>query len=585
MSKQIPLMREGEMPYQPISLASMEWNQTGSWRYLRPRFENKIPPCNEGCPAGQDIEGAMVLIGKGRFLEAWELFKEENPFPAVCGRVCYHPCESSCNRGDFDESISINSLERFMADMASKHGRKPSLKKREKRPEKVAVIGSGPAGLTCAYHLVRLGYGVTVFEALPVLGGMLRVGIPEYRLPKKVLGEEIDQILELGVKAEINARLGDGLSMEDLKEYQAVFLALGNHKSRNLGVEGEETQGIMSGVEFLKNVNLGKKVALGKRVAVIGGGNTAVDAARAALRVGAKPFLLYRRTREEMPAFAAEVHEAEEEGIEISFLVSPVKAVSRNGKISQLECVKNRLGPPDEDGRRRPVEIKGSNFTLEVDQVITAVGEGADLSSLPKKLGIKDDTILTDERGATKQAGVFAGGDVILQPHTVVHAIASGKRAAIFIDSHLRKRKWEGLFEALRVGEKGSLSMKRYLQEEGERVPLSGKTVLLKDLNLDYFEYQKRPKMPKAKVSKRIGSFDEVNLGFNEETAVEEARRCFNCGVCNLCDNCYIFCPDVAVQKGKEGELNIIDYDHCKGCGICMEECPRDVIVMEVEGR
>jgi NADPH-dependent glutamate synthase beta subunit-like oxidoreductase len=585
MSKQIPLMREGEMPYQPISLASMEWNKTGSWRYLRPRFENKIPPCNEGCPAGQDIEGAMVLIGKGRFLEAWELFKEENPFPAVCGRVCYHPCESSCNRGDFDESISINSLERFIADMASKHGRKPPLKKREKRPEKVAVIGSGPAGLTCAYHLVRLGYGVTVFEALPVLGGMLRVGIPEYRLPKKVLGEEIDQILELGVKAEINARLGDGLSMEDLKEYQAIFLALGNHKSRNLGVEGEETQGVMSGVEFLKNVNLGKDVTLGKRVAVIGGGNTAVDAARAALRVGAKPFILYRRTREEMPAFSAEVHEAEEEGIEISFLVSPVKAVSRNGKIAQLECVKNRLGPSDEDGRRRPVEIKGSNFTLEVDQVITAVGEGADLSSLPKKLGIKDDTILTDERGATKQAGVFAGGDVILQPHTVVHAIASGKRAAIFIDSHLRKQKWEGLFEALRVGEKGSLSMKRYLQEEGERVPLSAKTVLLKDLNLDYFEYQKRPKMPKAKVNKRIGSFDEVNLGFNEETAVEEARRCFNCGVCNLCDNCYIFCPDVAVQKGKEGELNIIDYDHCKGCGICMEECPRDVIVMEVEGR
>jgi NADPH-dependent glutamate synthase beta subunit-like oxidoreductase len=585
MSKQIPLLREGEMPYQPISLASMEWNKTGSWRYLRPRFENKIPPCNEGCPAGQDIEGALVLIGKGRFLEAWELFKEENPFPAVCGRVCYHPCESSCNRGDFDDPLSINSLERFMADMASKHGRKPPRKNQEKRPEKVAVIGSGPAGLTCAYHLARLGYGVTVFEALPVLGGMLRVGIPEYRLPKKVLGEEIDQILELGVKAEINARLGDGLTMEDLKGYQAIFLALGNHKSRNLGVAGEDAPGVMSGVEFLKNVNLGKDVALGKRVAVIGGGNTAIDAARAALRVGAKPFILYRRTREEMPAFAAEIHEAEEEGIEISFLVSPVKVISENGKVAQLECVKNRLGPPDEDGRRRPVEMKGSNFTLEVDQIITAVGEGADLSSLSKKLGLKDDTIPTDERGATKQAGVFAGGDVTLQPHTVVHAIASGKRAAIFIDSHLKKQKWEGLFEALRVGEKGSLSMKRYLQEEGERVPLSGKTVLLKDLNLDYFEYKKRPKMPKAKVSKRIGSFEEVNLGFSEDTAVEEAQRCFNCGVCNLCDNCYIFCPDVAIQKGKEGELNIIDYDHCKGCGICMEECPRDVIVMEVEGR
>ena len=341
----------------------------------------------------------------------------------------------------------------------------------------------------------------------------------------------------------------------------------------------------MSGVEFLKEVNLGKKVDLGKRVAVIGGGNTAIDAARAALRLGAKPLILYRRTREEMPAFPAEVHEAEEEGIEISLLTSPVRVISQDGRVTQLECVKNRLGPPDEDGRRKPVEIKESTYIVEVDQVISAVGEEADLASLPKNLGIKDNKVITDERGATERGGFFAGGDVIFQPHTVVHAIASGKRAAIFIDAHLKKQKWEGLFEELRVGEKGSLSMKRYLQDEKERAPLSGKTVLLKDLNLDYFEYQKRVKMPKAKPSRRSASFDEVNLGFNEETAVEEARRCFNCGVCNLCDNCFIFCPDVAIQKGKEGELNIIDYDHCKGCGICMEECPRDVIVMEVEGR
>jgi NADPH-dependent glutamate synthase beta subunit-like oxidoreductase len=585
MTKQIALMRESEMPYQPISLASMEWNKTGSWRYLRPRFENKIPPCNEGCPAGQDIEGAMVLIGRGKFLEAWELFKEENPFPAVCGRVCYHPCESSCNRGDFDEPLAINALERFMADMASKHGRKPSRKAKEKRPEKVAIIGSGPAGLTCAYHLIRMGYPVSVFEALPVLGGMLRVGIPEYRLPKKILEEEIDQILELGVKAEINTRLGDNLSWNELKEYQAVFLATGNHQSKSLGIPGEEARGVMSGVEFLKDVSLGKEVTLGKRVAVIGGGNTAVDAARSALRLGAKPFILYRRTREEMPAFASEILEAEEEGIETSYLTSPVRVISENGKISRLECVKNRLGPPDEDGRRRPVEIKGSNFTVEVDQIISAIGEEADLTPLPKKLGIKENLLLTDERGATKQTGIFAGGDIIQQPRTVVHAIGSGKRAAIFIDAFLKNQKWEGLFDILRVGERGSLSMKRYFQEESERVPLSTKTVRLKDLNLDYFEYSKRTKMPKAKLTRRTGSFEEVNLGLTEEMAVEEARRCFNCGVCNLCDNCYIFCPDVAIHKGKEGEWNIIDYDHCKGCGICMEECPRDVIVMEVEGR
>ena len=583
MSEQILLKTEKDMPYQPISLGSMEWNKTGTWRYLRPRFDNKISPCNEGCPAGQDVEGAMVLIGKGKTLEAWELFKEENPFPAVCGRVCYHPCESSCNRGEFDEAVSINGLERFMADIASRQGRKPTWVKREKRKEKIAIIGSGPAGLTCAYHLARMSYGVTVFEALPVLGGMLRVGIPEYRLPKKVLEEEIDQILELGVKAEMNVRFGKGMLLNDLKEYQAVFLAMGNHRSKTLGVPGEDTDGVMSGVEFLRKVSLGQEITLSKRVAVIGGGNTAIDAARTALRLGAKPFIVYRRTKEEMPAFPAEILEAEEEGIEISFLVSPVQVIAENGRVSRLECVKNRLGPPDEDGRRRPVEIKGSNFFLEVDEMITAVGEEADLSVLPKKIGIKDNTILTDERGATKQKGFFAGGDIIQQPRTVVHAIGSGKRAAIFIDCLLQKKNWEGLFDTIRIGERGNLSMKRYLQEENQRVPLSSKTVRLKDLNLDYFDYKKRPKMPKAPLAKRLGSFGEVNLGFSEEVAVEAANRCFNCGICNLCDNCYIFCPDVAIRK-EEGR-NVVDYDHCKGCGICVEECPRDAMVMEEEGR
>lgn len=581
MSEQILLRTEKDMPYQAISLGSMEWNRTGTWRYLRPRFDNKISPCNEACPAGQDIEGAMVLIGKGKILEAWDLFKEENPFPGVCGRVCYHPCETSCNRGEFDEPVSINALERFMADAALKNGR-PAGRARERKKEKVAVIGSGPAGLTCAYHLARMGYGVTVFEALPVLGGMLRVGIPEYRLPKRILEAEIDQILELGVNTEVNARFGADLGEKDLKEYAAVFLAPGNHLSKKLGVPGENEEWAMSGVDFLRQVSLGKSVSLGKRVTVIGGGNTAVDAARTALRLGAKPAILYRRTREEMPAFPAEILEAEEEGIEISLLVSPVRLIRENGR-KKLECVKNRLGPPDEDGRRRPVEVKDSNFFLEVDQVLTAIGEDADLAALPEKIGVGGNLIPTDERGATRQEGIFAGGDAIQQPHTVVHAIGSGKRAAIFIDCFLRKRKWEAVFDALRIGEKGSLSMRRYLADEKEMPPLSPKTVLLKDLNLDYFEHGKRKKTARLPAGKRQGTFEEVNLGFAEESAIAEAKRCFNCGVCNLCDNCYIFCPDVAIRK--ENGNNSIDYDHCKGCGICVEECPRDAMVMEEEGR
>ena len=581
MAEQIILRTEKDMPYQPISLGSMEWNRTGTWRYLRPRFDNKISPCNESCPAGQDIEGAMVLIGQGKVLEAWDLFQEESPFPGVCGRVCYHPCESSCNRGEFDEAVSINALERFMADMAFKHGRRVTVKK-EKKEEKVAVIGSGPAGMTCAYHLARMGYGVTVFEALPVLGGMLRVGIPEYRLPKKILEGEIDRILELGVTTEVNTRFGESLQQKDLKEYAAVFFALGNHVSKKLGVSGEDEDWAMSGVEFLRKVSLGKEVPLGKKVVIIGGGNTAIDDARTALRLGAKPSILYRRTREEMPAFPAEIQEAEEEGIEISFLVSPVRLLVERGQ-KKLECVKNRLGPPDEDGRRRPVEVKGSNYFIEVDQVLTAIGEDADLAALPKKLGVQDSIIPTDERGATKLEGTFAGGDIIHQPHTVVHAIGSGKRAAIFIDCFLRKQKWEGVFDSIRLGERGNLSMRRYLTEEKERPPLSPKTVLLKDLNIDYFEHKKRKKTSRLPMGRRQGTFEEVNLGFPEETAVAEAQRCFNCGVCNLCDNCYIFCPDVAIRK--ENGNNVIDYDHCKGCGICVEECPRDAMVMEEEGR
>ncbi len=584
MADQIIYKGLEDLPYHAISFGSMTWNKTGTWRYLRPRFENKVSPCNEGCPAGQDIEGAMVLIGKGKYAEAWELFKEENPLPGVCGRVCYHPCETACNRGEFDEAVSINALERFMADYAQKHGKKV-FRKRERRNEKIAIVGSGPAGLSCAYHLARLGYAVKIFEALSVLGGMLRVGIPEYRLPKKILEEEIDQILELGVTADLNTRIGAEEFAKDLAEYSAIFLAVGSHLSKSLKIPGEESDGIMSGVEFLRSVNLGSPVNMGKRVAVIGGGNTAFDAARTALRLGARPFILYRRTREEMPAFPGEVQEAEEEGIEISFLVSPVRLISENGKVAKVECVKNRLGPSDEDGRRGPVVIKDSNFAVDVDHVITAIGEDADIAFVPSKVGMKGNAILTDERGATKMKGVYAGGDITQQPRTVVHAIGSGKRAAIFIDGNLRKKNWERYFESIRIGERGTHSMARYLQEEGERTPLSTKTVKFKDLNLDYFEPKKRTKVPKMKANKRIASFEEVNLGYPEDIAVEEAKRCFNCGVCNLCDNCYIFCPDLAIIKQGEDEPNVIDYDHCKGCGICVEECPRNALVMEEEKR
>jgi len=469
--------------------------------------------------------------------------------------------------------VAIHDLERFVADHAAP--KRPSVQASQRRDARVAIIGSGPAGLTCAYHLARWGYPVTVFEALPVPGGMMRVGIPDYRLPKDVLEREIAAIEALGVEIKTNMRLGDNLSLDDLGDYKAIFIAVGLSKSRRLNIPGEEARGVIPGLEFLKRLNLGEEVQVGSRVVVVGGGNTAMDAARSALRLGAKVTVLYRRSRQEMPAIPEEVEEALEEGVDIQFLATPVEILTRDGQVVGLRCIRMCLGEPDESGRRRPIPSEGSEFTVQADAVIPAIGQVADLSFLDEQVKVERGRIVIDRVGATTRPGIFAGGDVATPFGTVAHAIGSGKRAAMAIDRYLRGEElpsFPPFEESVRFSPR----------------PVESEIVRFEDLNLAYFEWAERRESAVRPPEERVKDFDEVALGLDEEQALAEASRCFNCGTCIMCDNCLNFCPDVAIsRKNGSGPVSYpfyeINYDYCKGCGICAEECPRDAISLEEE--
>lgn len=567
-----------------VSFDTMMVNRTGSWRYMRPVYRDKIPPCNEGCPAGEDIERYMVYASQGRFREAWETIREENPFPGVCGRVCYHPCESVCNRRLYDEGLSINAIERAVFDYG-----KASLEEIEelptKYPEKVAVVGAGPAGLACAYHLKRLGYAVNVYEAHSKAGGVLRLGIPEYRLPRDVLDLEIAQIEAIGVKIETGCRVGTDVTFDKLaSEYDAVFIATGVHVSRPMGIKGEDLAGVLSGLGFLKKVNTGEKVKLGARVSVIGGGNTAMDVARTALRLGSEVTVLYRRTRAEMPAHPVEVDEAIDEGVEIKFLTAPLEVISdAKGRVTGVRCQEMKLGEPDASGRRRPVPVEGSEFTVETDNVFSAIGEMPDFSYLPSEVK-RDDWIvrIQPETGAASSGAVFAGGDIIEIPHMVVTAVGSGKRSALAIHAKLRGEDVMPIYEKIKVGHKGSLAAKDVISpSDGEGYLKSDHVVSIDDINTFYFKQAPRSKMPHIEPQERRSSFNEVNLGLTSEAAAQEALRCFNCGICNGCDNCFVFCPDSTIHR-KDGKY-WVNYDHCKGCGVCVQECPRSALSLEAE--
>lgn len=468
-----------------------------------------ISPCENTCPAGINVPGYMALVAAGRFLDAYRLIKQENPFPAVCGRICTRPCELKCHRGTTDEAIAIADIKRFVADYAYKN-EKPYEQDVvfPKNGKSVAVIGAGASGLTCAYYLVRIGYSVDVYESEPVAGGVLAFGIPEYRLPKKVLAHEIELIAQTGVNIILDTEIRKDIDFKKLKmRYDAVYIATGTQFPQKVNIPGEDLPGVIHGIHFLKDVNLGHQVKLGKTVAVIGGGNTAIDSARTALRLGAKKvIILYRRTKDAMPASEYEIHEAVAEGIEIRELVAPVRFLAgKDGSVAQIECIRMRLGEFDKSGRRKSVPYEGTNFILEVNTVIPAVSQYTDLPFIRKdEITVTPwgTFVIDEDTQMTTMAGVFAGGDVTRGPDTVIQAIADGKRAAISIDKYL--------------GGKGILN--------------KGKPIDIPDqFDEDEIVAHERFPMEILDPEKRAGSFDEVVLGYHKLNAMAEAMRCLHC--------------------------------------------------------
>jgi NADPH-dependent glutamate synthase beta subunit-like oxidoreductase len=544
----------------------MPVNKIAPQRLGEPYFCDKTAPCNQACPAGENIVEYIYLATQGQFREAWELVREENPFPGVCGRICPHPCESECNRREMGGAIAIHALERFLAD----YGRtlpRPRPKSRPQRSKQVAIVGSGPAGLSCAYNLARMGYGATVFEALPKAGGMMRAGVPRFRLPRAVLDQEIADIKALGVEIRTNILIGRDITLDQLRGFDALFIATGFGRSSKLDVPGAEARGVFSGLELLKRVNFGDKVRIREKVAIIGGGNTALYAARSLLRLGCRPTVVYDGSQQHMPAVAEEVERTLEEGIEIIDLAAPGEILVQGGRVKGVEFARVRLGKPDKSGHRRPAPVKGSHFRLKVDGVVSATQELPDLSFLPH--GIKTELLgIAVDRGCfTSREGVFAGGDVATGVGTIADAIGSGKRAALAIDRYL---KGEDFFSI--ADQPGTAHI---LPKD-----VDPSVVRFEDLNPAYFEERAQVPQRFRPGDTRIKGFQEVCLGYREGEAVAEAGRCFSCGVCNMCENCLIFCPDIAIFSHHRKFGYKIDYQRCTGCGICVQECPRNAISM-----
>jgi len=584
MKREYSLKSTDQFPPTARSLVSSLVIKTGDWRFFRPFFVKRSSPCSQACPIGQNLARAFVHLERGDWRHAAETLLEENPFPAIMGRVCYHPCQERCNRREFDEEISIRSLERAIGD----EGSKLRVGKSNLPPEgdrSLGVVGAGPAGLSCAYHMRRLGHRVTIYEANTDPGGMLRYGIPSYRLPKDVVDREIKELERLGITFKTGVRVGADISMEELTErHQSLFVAVGAWADRPMKIKGESLPGVQNGLEFLRGVNQGNVTRRNGRVAVIGGGNTAVDVARCLVRMGAEPLVIYRRTVSEMPAFAEEVEHAKAEGIQFEFLASPTRFMENGGRVDAVELNRMQLTEPDASGRRRPVPIPGSAFVLPVAGVVRATGEDPDLSFVDGEIRTAGEFHYMDYIGPKGVYRIFFGGDSVSPQRTVVHAVGSGKRAAIAIDRHLR-----GLYDlelppVLSVGEKGAPSMARYMRllknEDVDELP---EVVEYEDINLAYFEKTPRVDVKLLDARSARSGFAEVLDGLDPDQALAEAARCFQCGQCNQCDNCYIYCPDLAVVRHLDNFSREILYDYCKGCGICVRECPRAVLDFERE--
>jgi NADPH-dependent glutamate synthase beta subunit-like oxidoreductase len=529
-----------------LDVGSSLANKTGAWRTLRPLYVDRLPPCNHACPAGENIQGWLYHAESGDYEAAWRKLTEENPFPAIMGRVCYHPCETTCNRGKVDDPVGINSVERFLGDEALRRGW-AFFQPAKDSGKRVLVVGAGPSGLSAAYHLRRLGHAVTVVDAGPLAGGMMRFGIPKYRLQRDVLDAEIARIVALGVDIRLNTKVSNVLQTMKDGAYDAAFLAVGAHIARRAYIPAGEAARMLDAVAVLRDMEGEDKPMLGRRVVVYGGGNTALDVARTARRLGAsEAIIVYRRTREKMPAHDFELEEALQEGVMVKWL-STIRHMSDQGTVTVEKMALDASGFPQPTG-----ELE----TLEADSLVLALGQDVDLSLLDGVPGlvIEHGTVQVGPNMMTGYPGIFAGGDMVPSERTVTVGIGHGKKAARHVDA--------------------------WLSGSTYTAPAKHELATFDKLNSWYYSDAPKTMQPILELARRTSTFEEVVHGLDATNALYEARRCMSCGNCFECDNCYGVCPDNAVTKlgpGKRFEFNL---DYCKGCGICVSECPCGAIKM-----
>ncbi len=554
---------------------STEVFKTGTWRSSVPQYVKAPSPCHMACPVDGNI---AEWIGRARlrdFRGAWEILTRNNPFPAVAGRICHHPCEVACNRAGFDESLAICRLERHVGDLAIEHGWSyepvPT-----RYTERVAVVGGGPSGLSVAYHLRRRGYPVTIFEASEELGGLMRHGIPAYRLARPVLDAEIRRIVDMGVEVRLGSALGSSASLEALKaQFDIVYLAMGARRQKRLPKLDYEQPWVMDGAQYLARSNAGMPPQLGHRVIVIGGGSAAIDAARSARRAGHDVTILCLERAEQMPAQHEEVAEALEEGIALCAGAMLSEAREHDGSIA-VSCVRVDFRAGAVRGEFTLEPIADSAFTLEADALIPSIGQDPDLAPVASLLAADGQLLKVDDKQATSLAGVYAGGDVASMARFVTEAIGMGKRAASEID------------RVLRAGDAPDAAPPS--PPEGVAAPGNGAdeaepVVPLAQINTFYYAQQARASERRLGVAERLRSDAEVQVGFDLEQALAETERCFSCGTCTFCDNCFHYCPDLAIRRLGDGEGYAVLTDFCKGCGICVRECPTGSMKMVEEQR
>jgi NADPH-dependent glutamate synthase beta subunit-like oxidoreductase len=571
-------------PHISSTYETTERNKTGSWRFLKPVYQDRTSPCSASCPAGEDIGRVEGLVKEGRFEEAWDVLLRENPLPGVCGRVCFHPCESACNRKNFDAPVAIHAIERLIADRAAEGDFRTGSEKRSAKKQKIAVIGAGPSGLSAAWFLTMLGYSCDVFEAQPEPGGILRWGIPEYRLPLSILQSEIARIEQSGVRI----RTGHAVTVDSLealkKNYSAVFVGCGL-RSSPLGIPGENSRTVQDGLHFLRRVRQGKKPVCDGHSMVVGGGNTAVDVSRTILRLGGRATMVFQEGRQDMSAWEEEILAALEEGVKLEELLTPA-AIQRQGDRFRV-TLRRMKRESRKDCLIRIIPDGNKTVKKLVDRVFVAAGAGAPLPGYdppPEQRGVSkfSHCVLSVDRSGTP---LLYAGDLANKTLSVAEAIASGKQASMILDTYF-ERGLDSIAARLAectVGNGPALSMEIY--RGGARRLRSSQVVPYESINLDYFQHEPRNEAPQLAVSKRRASFQEIASALSADAALREAERCFQCGLCNQCDFCYEFCPDSAVVRTGSSNGRQILYDYCKGCGICATECPRSALVMTGEGR